>query len=82
MTSVEIAGDVGQITLAGERQTSLEEVGADEDEDTCPNGKTWCPGPWGEDLCCFECFLMVDDAGEIRDRASLAVRYEGGDVDE
>jgi len=26
------------------------------EEDTYPNGETWCGGPNGEDLPCFGCF--------------------------
>jgi len=28
----------------------------DTKEETCPNDETWCDGPGGGDLPCFECF--------------------------
>lgn len=28
----------------------------DDEDETCPNGETWCDGPDGDDLPCFECF--------------------------
>ena len=31
-------------------------VTEDPPEDTCPNGKPWCPGPEGDTLPCFECY--------------------------
>jgi hypothetical protein len=35
-------------------------------DDTCPNGEEWCPGPDGEDLPCFDCFEVADERGDAR----------------
>lgn len=34
---------------------------SDSEEDTCPNGETWCDGPEGDDLPCFDCFDPEQD---------------------
>jgi hypothetical protein len=32
-----------------------------DEENTCPNGETWCNGPDGDDLPCFDCFDPEQD---------------------
>lgn len=48
-----------RVPTAARRAATLDEFAkpdlADKDG-TCPNDETWCGGPTGEDLPCFECF--------------------------
>jgi hypothetical protein len=41
-------------------QATLKEESTDTEE-TCPGGETWCDGPDGDALPCFECFLDADE---------------------
>jgi len=61
--------------LEGQQQTALDDflqrAATDEgegedaiggsDEETCPNGYEWCPGPDGDTLPCFGCFDPAND---------------------
>jgi hypothetical protein len=38
-------------------QATLEEESTDTEE-TCPGGETWCDGPDGDALPCFECYRV------------------------
>ena len=48
-----------EMPYSGRAVTTIDQfIDADTDakEETCPNGETWCDGPEGDNLPCFECF--------------------------
>jgi hypothetical protein len=78
----ERATDRGQSSLREHVRSNdtLAGVG-DQDDDECPNGEAWCPGPAAvrdDELPCFECFLEAGD--DDVDRGDGAVTDGGVDL--